>query len=86
MRLSRVPALKALDTTQASMHAAEYGKWKNWYRGEWLDGIDETHKMVQDYLAWLDDPLKVPQPTIVNSWQGYYHIMHYEGDKVSDVH
>jgi asparagine N-glycosylation enzyme membrane subunit Stt3 len=64
---------------------AEYGKWKNWYRGEWLDGIDETHKMVQDYLAWLDDPLKVPQPTIVNSWQGYYHIMHYEGTKSTDV-
>jgi hypothetical protein len=64
---------------------AEYGKWKNWYRGEWLDGVDETHKMVQDYVAWLDDPLKVPQPTIVNSWQGYYHIMHYEGTKSTDV-
>ena len=64
---------------------AEYDKWKNWYRGEWLDGVDETHKMVQDYIAWLDDPLKVPQPTIVNSWQGYYHIMHYEGTKQTDV-
>jgi hypothetical protein len=28
----------------------------------------------------------LPLPAQGYSWQGYYHIMHYEGDKVSDVH
>ena len=29
-------ALKSLDEIMAAMHTAEYGKWKNWYRGDWL--------------------------------------------------
>jgi hypothetical protein len=66
---------------------AEYGKWRNWYRGEWLVGVDETAAMLGRFDRWLDDPLsRLPVPVISNSWQGYYHIMHYEGDKVSDVH
>ncbi len=66
---------------------AEYGKWRNWYRGEWLVGIGETKEMIEAFIRYLDDPLSpLPSPVIVNSWQAYYHIMHYEGDKSVDVH
>ncbi|HEX4635676.1 MAG TPA: glycosyl hydrolase 115 family protein [Rhizomicrobium sp.] len=66
---------------------AEYGKWRNWYRGDWLVGVDEDTTMLDYFDRWIDDPLtRLPPPVISSSWQGYYHIMHYEGDKVSDVH
>jgi hypothetical protein len=65
---------------------SEYGKWKHWWRGEWLVGIEASHREVQDFVRWLDDPLIVPPPVSANGWQGYYHIMHYEGMKSSDVH
>jgi hypothetical protein len=65
---------------------AEYGKWRNWYRGEWLVAVDETATMLDYFDRWIDDPLtRLPAPVLSNSWQGYYHIMHYEGDKVSNV-
>jgi hypothetical protein len=36
---------------------------------------------------WVDDLLtRRPAPVVSNSWQAYYHIMHCEGDKSSDVH
>jgi hypothetical protein len=66
---------------------AEYGKWKNWYRGEWLDGIRHTRDLVDTFIRYIDDPLTVlPAPVIINGWQGYYHILHYEGDQTVDVH
>jgi hypothetical protein len=66
--------------------AAEYGKWQHWYRGEWLVAVDETHTMLDYFDRWIDDPMTtLPAPVISNSWQGYYHIMHYEGDKSADV-
>jgi hypothetical protein len=66
---------------------AEYGKWRNWYRGEWLVGVDETREMLQYFDRWIDDPMtRLPPPVLANSWQGYYHIMHYEGLKEADVH
>jgi len=67
--------------------AAEYGKWQHWYRGEWLVGVDETREMIEYFDRWIDDPLtRLPAPVNSNSWQAYYHIMHYEGDKSADVH
>jgi hypothetical protein len=66
---------------------SEYGKWAHWWRGEWLVGIDETRAMVDQFLKWLDDPMTtLPPPVQTSSWQGYYHILHYEGDKTADVH
>jgi hypothetical protein len=66
--------------------AAEYGKWQHWYRGEWLVGVDETREMIEYFDRWIDDPLtRLPAPVNSNSWQAYYHIMHYEGDKSADV-
>ena len=36
-------------TQSGAMHAAEYGKWKNWYRGDWLTGVYRTRELVQAY-------------------------------------
>lgn len=80
-------SLRALDDIHKWEVKAEYGKWKNWYRGEWLDGINHTRDLVADFIRYLDDPETIlPPPVLSDSWQGYYHIMHYEGDRVVDVH
>ncbi len=80
-------ALKPLDKIRELETRAEYGKWKNWYRGEWLDGIDRTRELVQAFIRQIDDPgATLPPPVLPNGWQGYYHIMHYEGDQTVDVH
>jgi hypothetical protein len=65
---------------------AEYGKWKHWWRGEWLVGIDGTRDLVNAFVRYLDDPqTTLPSPAQFYSWQGYYHIMRYEGDQTADV-
>ncbi|HEU0096402.1 MAG TPA: glycosyl hydrolase 115 family protein [Rhizomicrobium sp.] len=80
-------ALAAIAEIKQVERAAEYGKWKHWYRGEWLVGIDETREMIEYFDRWIDDPLtRLPPPVNSNSWQAYYHIMHYEGGKSADVH
>ena len=80
-------ALTQIAEMKAVERGAEYGKWQHWYRGEWLVGVDETDALLKDFDRWIDDPLtRLPPPVISNSWQAYYHIMHYEGEKVSDVH
>jgi hypothetical protein len=79
-------ALQALDSIQASMHAAEYGKWKNWYRGDWLTGVYRTRELVQDYANHLKDPMaKLPAPASWSGWEAYFHIMEYEDDQSVDV-
>ena len=80
-------ALQALDATQAAMTAAEYGKWKNWYRGDWLTGVYRTRELVQAYEDHLKDPIaKLPAPVAWSGWEAYFHIMEYEGDRSVDVH
>jgi Ni/Co efflux regulator RcnB len=80
-------ALKALDAIQASMSAAEYGKWKNWYRGDWLTGVYRTHELVEYYLNNLKDPMsKLPAPASWSGWEAYFHIMKYQDDRSVDVH
>jgi hypothetical protein len=80
-------ALHALDSIQQSMSAAEYGKWTNWYRGDWLTGIYRTRELVQSYADHLRDPLsKLPAPAAWSGWEAYFHIMEYEGDRSVDVH
>ena len=80
--------LPAFDDIQRMESAAEYGKWRNWYRGEWLDGIPRTRTMVKAFIRYLQHPLTItlPPPVIYGGWEGYYHIMHYEGDRTVDVH
>ena len=80
-------ALQALDAIQESMTKAEYGKWKNWYRGDWLTGVYRTRQLVQSYADHLQDPLaKLPAPIAWSGWEAYFHIMEYEGDRTVDVH
>lgn len=79
-------ALQALDAVQKSMTAAEYGKWKNWYRGDWLTGVYRTRELVQDYANHLKDPMaKLPAPASWSGWEAYFHIMEYEDDRSVDV-
>jgi hypothetical protein len=80
-------ARHSLDAVEESMHKAEYGKWKNWYRGDWLAGAYSTRELVQEYEDHLKDPMaKLPPPVAWNGWEGYFHIMQYEGDRSVDVH
>ena len=80
-------ALHALGAVRQAQVSAEYGKWKNWYRGDWLTGVYQTQQVVQTFAAFLNDPLTQFQPPIVwSNWEAYYHIMHYEGDRSVDVH
>lgn len=79
-------ALEALDAIQTAMHAAEYSKWKNWYRGDWLTGVYRTRELVQDYANHLKDPMaKLPAPASWSGWEAYFHIMQYEDDRSVDV-
>ncbi len=86
-RSEATDALRALDGIQQSMSAAEYGKWKNWYRGDWLTGVSRTRELVQSYANHLQDPLSpLPPPVAWTGWEAYFHIMEYEGDRSVDVH
>ena len=79
-------ALVALDQIQKAQSAAEYGKWKNWYRGDWLTGVYRTKQMAQTFANFLNDPLThLDPPVLWDGWEAYYHIMHYEGDRSADV-
>jgi hypothetical protein len=80
-------ALHALDAVQGAMAKAEYGKWQNWYRGDWLTGVYRTRELVQSYADHLQDPMaKLPAPMLWSGWEAYFHIMEYEGDRSVDVH
>jgi hypothetical protein len=71
---------------RAMERRAEYGKWKHWYRGEWLVGIRHTRALVLDFIHYLHDPTTIlPPPFLDNGWQGYYHIMQFEGNRTVDV-
>lgn len=79
-------ALMNFDEIQRAQSAAEYGKWKNWYRGDWLAGIYRTRQIVQTFANFLSDPeTNLAPPLIWDGWEAYYHIMHYEGDRSADV-
>ena len=79
-------ALGAFDQIDRAEVAAEYGKWKNWYRGDWLTGIYRTRQIVQVFSKFLDDPETHSAPPVIwDGWEAYYHIMHYEGDRSADV-
>jgi hypothetical protein len=78
--------LPAFDDIQRMETAAEYGKWRNWYRGEWLEGIRHTRDLVETFIRYLHDPMTpLPAPVLFGGWEGYYHIMQYEGERTVDV-
>ncbi len=79
-----VAAVAAIRKAQA---AAEYGQWKNWYRGDWLDAVYRTQQVVEAHAALLKDPLTHLVPPILwNGWEGYHHILRYERDRQADTH
>ncbi|HVH70078.1 MAG TPA: glycosyl hydrolase 115 family protein [Candidatus Dormibacteraeota bacterium] len=85
-RAGAARALLSFDEIFRAEKAAEYGKWKNWYRGDWLTGIPRTHELVQIFAKKLEDPLSpMPPPVFWTGWEAYYHIMHYEGERTADV-
>ena len=78
--------LSAFDEIHRVESAAEYGKWKNWYRGDWLTGIYRTRQIVEVMNKFIDDPdTHLAPPVIWDGWEAYYHIMHYENDRDADV-
>ena len=80
-------AIKDIDAIEESESKAEYGKWKNWYRGDWLTGVDRTRQLVEGFANYLQNPdAPVPPPIEWRNWEGYYHIQHYEGTRTVDVH
>jgi hypothetical protein len=79
-------AIAAVDEINRAENDAEYGKWKNWYRGDWLTGIYRTREMLEVFSKYLEDPqAHISPPTLWDGWEAYYHIMHYEGDRSADV-
>lgn len=79
-------AIAVVDEINRAEHDAEYGKWKNWYREDWLTGIDRTREMLQVFSKFLADPLThIPPPALWDGWEAYYHILHYEGDRSAEV-
>ena len=79
-------ALEDIDAIKESESKAEYGKWKNWYHGDWLTDVDRTRQTVEDFAAYLKNPdAPVPPPIDWRNWEGYYHIQHYEGQRTVNV-
>ena len=80
-------ALQAIDAIKESESKAEYGKWKNWYHGDWLTGVDRTRQVVEDFTNYLKNPdAPVPPPIEWRNWEAYYYIQHYQGTRTVDVH
>ena len=79
-------ALRSFDEIDQVESAAEYGKWKNWYRGDWLTGIYRTRQLVDVMNKFLDNPeTHLAPPLLWDGWEAYYHIMHYEADRSVDI-
>jgi hypothetical protein len=79
-------ALEALDEIFKVEAGAEYGKWKGWYRGDWLTGIGRTRELVQIFAKHVENPSSpMPPPIYWTGWEAYYHIMHYQGERTADV-
>lgn len=79
-------ALESIDRIQSAEAAAEYGKWKGWYRGDWLTGVYRTRQTVETFANFLTDPqTHLAPPLLWDGWEAYYHIMHYEGDRSAGV-
>ncbi len=78
-------AVAALDHLLTTRKSAEYGRWKNWYRGDWLTGVARTKETAQIFAKYIDDPM-TPVPAAMDwGWEAYYHILHHEGDRNVDV-
>jgi hypothetical protein len=85
-RAAVVRALQSIGEIRKAEGAAEYGKWKNWYHGDWLTNVNRTAELLEIFLKQIDDPRSpIPPPMRWEGWEAYYHIMHYEGDRSVEV-
>ncbi|HEX4154994.1 MAG TPA: glycosyl hydrolase 115 family protein [Acidobacteriaceae bacterium] len=78
-------ALAALDHLQTTRKKAEYGKWANWYRGDWLTGVYRTQQTAEIFAKYIKDPGTPVPPAMDWGWEAYYHILHHEDDRSVDV-
>jgi hypothetical protein len=78
-------ALTATDEIRKAESAAEYGPWKNWYVGDWLTNVGRTRQAIQLFSQHLDDPQSPLPSALLWDWEAYYHILHYEGERVVNV-
>jgi hypothetical protein len=79
-------ALQSIAEIRQAEAQAEYGKWKNWYRGDWLTNVPRTGELLEIFIKQLDDPLApLPPPIRWEGWEAYHHIMKYEGDRTVDL-
>jgi hypothetical protein len=78
-------ALQACDAIRRAESAAEYGRWKNWYAGDWLTNVNRTRETIALYMQHLTNPLSPLPSSLLWDWEAYYHILHYEGDRAVDV-
>lgn len=73
-------AQAAVGRLREAEHAAEYGKWAHWYRGDWHTGVAQTEDTLVGFARWLRDPdAPLPAPMSWSLWEAYYHILHYQG-------
>jgi len=84
-RQSLTEALQATDDIRQAESTAEYGPWKNWYAGDWLTNVGRTRETIQLFAKHLENPLSPLPSAMLWDWEAYYHILHYEGDRVVDV-
>jgi glycosyl hydrolase family 115 (putative glucuronidase) len=75
----------ACDEIRRAESAAEYGRWKKWYAGDWLTNVRRTRETLSLYAQHLADPLAALPSPLLWDWEAYYHILHYEGDRAVDV-
>ncbi len=78
-------AVAAMDHLLTTRKAAEYGKWKDWYRGDWLSGVARTQQTAVIFAKYIDDPMTPVPPAMDWGWEAYYHILHHEDDRNVDV-
>jgi glycosyl hydrolase family 115 (putative glucuronidase) len=57
-------AIAALEEIHRAEVASEYGKWKNWYRGDWLTGVYRTRELIHQID---NDPVALPQLKLIQS-------------------
>ncbi|MGH9621126.1 MAG: glycosyl hydrolase 115 family protein, partial [Bryobacteraceae bacterium] len=79
-------ALEAIFAIHKAEAAAEYGKWKHWYRGDWLTNVNRTGDLLAIFSKYVQNPLTpLPAPVLWSGWEAYHHIMLYESDRAVDV-
>lgn len=77
----------AMDRIKVAEANSEYGRWQGWYHGDWFTSIDRTREALAQYEKFLLDPTTpIPPPIRWSDWEGYYNILHYQGDRTVDLH